>query len=56
MGTLARESHIALYRQIARHLESDLANGLYGALRRLEFAHELIGRYGRCCSIHCCGI
>jgi GntR family transcriptional regulator len=44
-GVLARESHVALYQQIARHLENDIAIGHYSALKRLESEHELMERF-----------
>jgi GntR family transcriptional regulator len=45
-SVLARDSHIALYRQIAGRLESDIADGRYSALQRLESEHELMSRFG----------
>jgi GntR family transcriptional regulator len=42
---LARASHIALYQQIARRLENDIADGRYRDLERLESEHELMRRF-----------
>jgi GntR family transcriptional regulator len=42
---LERESHIALYRQIAQRLENEIADGGYVSLQRLAPEHELMRRF-----------
>lgn len=42
---LTRESHIALYRQIAGRIENDIVSGRYGPLQQLESEYELIRRF-----------
>jgi GntR family transcriptional regulator len=44
-GPLARESHVALYRQIARRLEHEIADGRYAPLQRVDPEHALMSRF-----------
>ncbi len=48
-AALARASHVALYRQIAGRLESDIADRRYRATQQLESEHELMRRFGVSC-------
>lgn len=44
-AALARESHVALYRQIAQRLENEIADGGYASLQRLGPEHALMRRF-----------
>lgn len=44
--SLSRQSHVALYQQIARHIEDEIASGGHAPFDRLETEHALMARFG----------